>query len=223
MSRRVRIAPSILSADMGHLAAEIADVERAGADWIHFDVADGHYAPTLTFGPIILQAARKATRLPLDVHLMIDEPERSVEAFARAGADHITVHGEATRTVERTLQLIRALGKRAGIALSPNVPVSTIENLLPSIDLVLMLCVSPGFSGQPFAEAQLIKIEQARALIDHSGRAIDLEVDGGVAPDNAERIRAAGATVLVSGSKIFGARDRRAVIESLRGAAHGDD
>ena len=217
MSRRVRIAPSILSADMGHLAAEIEDVERAGADWIHFDVADGHYAPTLTFGPIILQAARKATRLPLYVHLMIDEPERSVEAFARAGADHITVHGEATRTAERTLQLIRSLGKRAGIALSPNVPVSTIENLLPSIDLVLMLCVSPGFSGQPFAESQLIKIEQARALIDHSGLAIELEVDGGVGPDNAQRIIAAGATVLVSGSKIFGAKDRLAVIRALRG------
>jgi ribulose-phosphate 3-epimerase len=217
MSRRVRIAPSILSADMGHLAAEIEDVERAGADWIHFDVADGHYAPTLTFGPIILQAARKATRLPLDVHLMIDDPERSVEAFARAGADHITVHGEATRTVERTLQHIRGLGKRAGIALSPNVPVSTIENLLPSIDLVLMLCVSPGFSGQPFSESQLIKIEQARALIDRSGRPIELEVDGGVGPDNAERIRAAGATVLVSGSKIFGAKDRAAVIRTLRG------
>jgi ribulose-phosphate 3-epimerase len=216
MRRRVRIAPSILSADMGHLAAELAHVEQAGADWIHVDVADGHYAPTLTFGPIIVQAARKATSLPLDVHLMIDEPERSVEAFARAGADGITIHGEATRALERTLQTIRALGKRAGVALSPNVPVSTIESVLPAVDLVLMLCVSPGFAGQPFSDAQLVKIEQARALIDRSGREIELEVDGGVSADNARRIGAAGATVLVSGSKIFGAPDRAAAISTMR-------
>jgi ribulose-phosphate 3-epimerase len=219
MPRRVRIAPSILSADMGHLAAELADVERAGADWIHVDVADGHYAPTLTFGPIIVQAARKATPLPLDVHLMIDEPERSVEAFARAGADGITIHGEATRSLERTLQTIRRLGKRAGVALSPNVPVSSIESILPSVDLVLMLCVSPGFAGQPFSDTQLVKIEQARALIDRSGRDIELEVDGGVSADNARRIGAAGASVLVSGSKIFGAPDRAAAIKAMRDEA----
>jgi ribulose-phosphate 3-epimerase len=201
---------------MGHLAAEIGDVEQAGADWIHVDVADGHFAPTLTFGPIIVAAARKATRLPLDVHLMVNEPERSVEAFARAGADGITIHGEASRAVERTLETIRGLGKRAGIALSPNVPVSSIEGLIPSIDLVLMLCVSPGFAGQPFTDSQLVKIEQARALIDRSGRDIELEVDGGVSADNARRIGAAGASVLVSGSKIFGAPDRAAAIAKMR-------
>jgi ribulose-phosphate 3-epimerase len=216
MQRRVRIAPSILSADLGHLADEVADAERAGADWIHVDVADGHYAPTLTFGPIIVQAARKATTLPLDVHLMIEEPERSVEAFARAGADGITIHAEATRALEATLRTIRELGKRPGIALGPNVPVSTIEGILPAVDLVLMLCVSPGFSGQPFNDTQLVKIEQARELIARSGRAIELEVDGGVSAENARRIARAGATVLVSGSKIFGAPDRAAAIATLR-------
>lgn len=216
MSRRVRIAPSILSADLGHLAAEIEDVERAGADWIHVDVADGHFAPRLTFGPIVVEAARRATRLPLDVHLMIAEPERSVEAYARAGADTITIHCEASRALEQTLDTIRGLGKRAGVALLPEVPVSSIAGIVSRIDQILLLGVSPGYSGQPFSEAQIAKIAETRALVDASGYAIDIEMDGGVSVDNARRIVAAGATVLVSGSKVFDAPDRAGVIRALR-------
>ena len=216
MRSPVRIAPSILSADMGQLAAEVADVERAGADWIHVDIADGHYAPTLTFGPIIVEAARRATRLPLDVHLMIEMPERSVEAFAAAGADTITIHGEASRELDATLGRIRGLGKRAGIALGPEAPVESLQQVIAAVDLVLMLCVKPGFAGQRFMPEQLARIEQARRLIDASGRPIDLEVDGGVSVENARAIGAAGATVLVSGSKIFGAPDRARAIAELR-------
>lgn len=219
MSGDVRIAPSILSADLGQLAREIADVEAAGADWIHVDVVDGHFAPHLTFGPAIVQAARRATRLPLDVHLMVDEPERFLKAFADAGADHLTVHGEVCRDLRAVLGQIRALGKRAGVALRPETPVDSLRELMDAIDVVLVLCVSPGKAGQSFMESQLPKLAALRQMIDQSGQPIDLEVDGGISLDNAARVVAAGARVLVSGSKIFDTPDRAATIARFRQAA----
>jgi ribulose-phosphate 3-epimerase len=221
MSSDIRIAPSILSADLGHLAREIAEVEAAGADWIHVDVVDGRFAPHLTFGPGIVKAARRATRLPIDVHLMVAEPERYLKTFAEAGADHLTVHGEACVDLRAALTQIRALGKRAGVALKPETPIDSLRSLTDVLDLVLVLCVSPGQSGQAFMESQLPKMVAVREMIDQSGQPIDLEVDGGISADNAARTIAAGARVLVSGSKIFDRPDRAAAIAELRRATPG--
>jgi len=219
MPSGILIAPSILSADLGHLAREIADVEAAGADWMHVDVVDGRFAPHLTFGPGTVKAVRRATRLPVDVHLMVNEPERYLEAFASAGADSLTVHDEACLHLPTALAKIRSLGKRAGVALKAETPVEVLAGLLPALDLVLILCVSPGKSGQAFQESQLPKIAALREMIDQSGLPIQLEVDGGVAPENTGRIVRAGGRVLVSGSKIFDVADRAAAIQAFRTAA----
>lgn len=214
-----RVAPSILSADLGHLADEIADVERGGADWIHVDVMDGRFVPNITLGPVVVQAARKATRLPLDVHLMIVEPERYLADFAAAGADVISVHVEACVHLERTLREIRRLGKRAGVVLNPHTPEDALRYVLDACDLVLVMSVNPGFGGQSFIPCALQKLAALRRMIDATGRDIVLEVDGGVAPSTARAVTEAGADMLVAGSAVFGAQDRAAAIAALRAAA----
>jgi ribulose-phosphate 3-epimerase len=215
----VRIAPSILSADFERLRDEIRDVEQAGADWIHVDVMDGRFVPNITIGPLVVAAARRSTALPLDVHLMIVEPERYVEAFAEAGADTISVHLEACVHAQRTVSQIRALGKRAGIVLNPHTPEDGLRYLLEDIDLILVMTVNPGFGGQSFLESQLKKIETLRQWIDKAGLSIDLEVDGGISDKTAGRVVAAGANALVAGSYIFGQDDRARAIQALRRAA----
>lgn len=216
MSRKVRIAPSILSADLGRLADEIQNVEAGGADWIHVDVMDGRFVPNITLGPVVVKAARAATKLPLDVHLMIVEPERFVEAFAAAGADVISVHVEASTHLQRTLAEIRRLGKKAGVVLNPHTHESAVEYVLDDLDLILVMSVNPGFGGQSFLPAVLPKVSALRAMIDRRGLNIDLEVDGGVAPDTAARVAGAGADVLVAGSAVFGQADRAAAIARIR-------
>jgi ribulose-phosphate 3-epimerase len=215
----VRIAPSILSADLGRLAEEVASVERDGADWIHVDVMDGRFVPNITLGPIVVQAVRRATRLPVDVHLMIVEPEKYLEAFASAGADVISVHVEACTHLERTLAEIRRLGKRAGVVLNPHTPEESVRYVLGNVDLVLVMSVNPGFGGQKFLPAVLPKLRALREMIDRAGLTVDLEVDGGVAPETARAVVEAGARVLVAGNAVFGQRDRAGAIRAIRAAA----
>lgn len=198
------IAPSILSADFARLGEEVVALERAGADWAHVDVMDGRFVPNMTIGPLVVSALKRVTKLPLDVHLMIVEPERYVEDFAKAGADIITVHVEACHHLHRTLQQIRATGKKAGVSLNPGTPEDVLRYVLELTDLVLVMSVNPGFGGQEFIPAVLPKIQRIRKLIDASGRPIYLEVDGGVKPGTAKKVIEAGADVLVAGSAVFG-------------------
>lgn len=214
----VRIAPSILSADFSNLAAEIRAVESAGVDWIHVDVMDGHFVPNITIGPLIVEALRPVTALPLDVHLMIENPEFFVPIFSEAGADVITVHVETGRHLFRTIDLIKQHGKKAGLALNPATPLTTIKHLIQVIDILLVMTVNPGFGGQAFIAPMTGKIREAREMIDASGRAIDLEVDGGIKAGNAWAVTEAGAEVLVMGSEIFGNNDYLKKVSEIRQA-----
>jgi ribulose-phosphate 3-epimerase len=212
----VKIAPSILSADFAKLGEEIKDVERGGADYIHVDVMDGHFVPNITIGPLIVEAIRPVTGLPLDVHLMIENPDQYIEAFAKAGADYITVHVEASRHLHRTIQLIKSTGVKAGVVINPATPVESLKHIIEDVDMVLLMSVNPGFGGQKFISSVLPKIRQVKELADELNPNLEIEVDGGVNEETAKLCVEAGATVLVAGSAVFNKEDRAAAISSLK-------
>lgn len=203
----VKIAPSILSADFARLGEQIAEAEAAGADYIHVDVMDGHFVPNITVGPLVVEAARRATKLPLDVHLMIEAPGRYIARFAEAGANIITVHVETGPHLHRTVQRIKELGARAGVSLNPATPLNTLEEILPYVDLILVMTVNPGFGGQEFIPTMLPKIRRLRDILTERQLSIELEVDGGINAETAPQVVAAGADVLVAGEAIFGAQE----------------
>ena len=213
----VKIAPSILSSDFSRLGEEIKAVENAGADFIHLDVMDGHFVPNLTIGPGIVSAVKGVTSLPLDVHLMITNPELFLEEFIEAGADYLTVHVEVQPHLHRTVSRIRELGARAGVSLNPSTPAAALQEIVPIVDLVLVMSVNPGFGGQTFIPSSLEKIRTIRGMIDRHGGSALLEVDGGIKADNAGPVRDAGADVLVSGSGVFRTDDYRGNISRIRG------
>ncbi len=220
-----KIAPSILSADFSRLGGEIKSVESAGADYIHIDVMDGHFVPNITVGPLIVEAAKKVTSLPLDVHLMIDEPYRYIDDFIAAGSHILSVHVEAGPHLHRTIHAIKERGAKAGVALNPSTPLSAIECILEDADMIVVMSVNPGFGGQQFIESALKKIEILRNIVDEKGMDIEIEVDGGVNVHTIEKVALAGANVFVAGSGIFGTSDYKETIrlmrERIRGAISG--
>lgn len=212
----MKIAPSILSADFANLARDIQLVEKLGADYIHVDVMDGQFVPNITLGPNIVSAIRPVTKLPLDVHLMIEQPENFIAAFAKAGADIITVHQEATPHIHRAMQMIKAAGVKAGVVINPGTPLAAIEEVLDLADLVLIMTVNPGFGGQSFIESQLDKIAQLKTLREEKGYTYEIEVDGGIVPETAAKCKEAGADVFVAGSYIYNSEDPKERIDALR-------
>jgi ribulose-phosphate 3-epimerase len=221
MSRRIRIAPSILSADFARLGEEVKAIEAAGADYVHIDVMDGHFVPNLTVGPAVVKALRPHSRLPFDVHLMIQPVDPFVHAFVDAGADIVTVHVEAGPHLDRTLRLIRGAGKKAGISLNPSTPPEIVGYVLDQVDLILVMTVNPGFGGQSFIPGQLDKIRTLRRRIAETGRAIELEVDGGISAETARQVVDAGADVLVAGTAVFGDGAQH-YARNIRRLRHGD-
>jgi ribulose-phosphate 3-epimerase len=219
MRMPIRIAPSILSADFGRLADEVRAVEAGGADWIHVDVMDGRFVPNITIGPLVVEAVRKVTKLPVDVHLMIVEPERYVEAFARAGADLISVHAEVSPHLHRTIQAIRAAGARPSVSLNPATPLDCLEYVLGDLDMVLLMTVNPGFGGQSYIPAVTEKVRRLRRMADERGQQLEIQVDGGIKPSTVGAVAEAGANAFVAGTAVFGASDYRAAIQAIRVAA----
>ncbi|PFH89444.1 ribulose-phosphate 3-epimerase [Bacillus sp. AFS088145] len=213
----VKIAPSILSANFAKLGEEILDVERGGADYIHVDVMDGHFVPNITIGPLIVEAIRPVTKLSLDVHLMIEKPDQYIEQFVKAGADIITVHVEACTHLHRTIQTIKSFGIKAGVVLNPATPVSTIEQIIDDVDMVLLMTVNPGFGGQKFIHSVVPKIKQVANLIKERNLSVEIEIDGGVDEHTAKICIEAGATVLVAGSAVYNKEDRKEAIAKIRG------
>ena len=222
MAPKIMIAPSILSADFARLGEEVQAVEAAGAGQIHVDVMDGHFVPNLTMGPVVVEALRRVTDLPLDVHLMIEQPERYLVAIADAGANVLTVHIEVATHIHRTLQRIRELGLQSGVALNPGTPVSTVGDVVGELDLLLVMTVNPGFGGQQFIEGSIDKVKEARALLDANNPRADLSVDGGIGLHNAERVASAGANVFVAGSSLFNASNGAGeAVKALQAAVEG--
>ncbi|MBH0173028.1 ribulose-phosphate 3-epimerase [Fictibacillus sp. 23RED33] len=213
----IKIAPSILSADFSRLGDDIKAVEEAGADYIHVDVMDGHFVPNITIGPLVVQAIRPVTKLPLDVHLMIENPDRYIEEFAKAGADIISVHVEASPHLHRTVQLIKQQGVKAGVVINPATPVDSIKHIIQDVDLVLLMTVNPGFGGQAFIESVVPKIKEVSDLVQTQGLNVEIEVDGGVNPETARLCVESGANVLVAGSAIYGKKDLKDAIKAIRG------
>ena len=218
MTRTIKVAPSILSADFSRLGDEIRAVEAAGADIIHVDVMDGHFVPNITIGPLIVEAVRRSTKLPLDVHLMITNPELYIADFAKAGADYLAVHAETAFHLHRLIQAIKEHNVKAAVSLNPATPLSVLDHILPDLDMVVIMSVNPGFGGQSFIPSVMEKIRQLRKRIDEAGLHIEIEVDGGVKPSNAVEIAAAGADILVAGSAVYGAKDYAAAIKAIKGA-----
>lgn len=216
MAKKGKIAPSVLSADFTRLGEEIKAVEREGADFIHLDVMDGHFVPNITIGPLIVQAARRATDLPLDVHLMISDPDRYIEAFAKAGADILTVHAEAAVHLHRTIQYIKQSGAKPAVALNPSTPLNVLKYVLEDLYMVLLMTVNPGFGGQAFIPAVIPKIEKLREKIEKRGLNVEIEVDGGIDPETINRVSAAGAGIFVAGSAIFNSDDYGKTIRAMR-------